>query len=800
MTKSCALARWSCVRVVAVCVCEVGGLSAGAQRVRADLAPPVAQEAAAVSPQGFTARWLEVPGATAYLLDVYRYDGVPPTTVHEGFDDYPSSVPVGWEIQNAGGIYTSAASAGAAVPAVKLSEDGHSVMTATYPAAVTRLSFWYKGNSVSNSVIQVAASNETGWTVLDDLLLTNNAAATRSYPFLPGAAYTRFRLVYDKEKGNTGVDDMTLEYGDGTRVYVLTNAAVGAVTSHQVSALVPGVFRYAVRAVSGEEVSADSNVIEVDTLAPAVPPWIAPFPQQTVRVGETLSCGIVIQETNGDPVTATNVSAAAGVSGVWALDAGAFTFSPDAADEGERTFIFTAQDKDGWCEGRELNVTVRPARVPAVDMSGTCGVYTQAFEGLVKGGSTAWDNASEPLHAWYAYADNAAITSFRFGTGSGTASGLYAFSFAESNACSLGSLAGGGHDLTYGVALTNASGCTITESVIQSRLRQWRVGASALTNTLLAEYCVTNRVVPLNEGVWYRLNALCFDSPCVTNEVQPAGAVTADVSAEGCARLVRPIPPGGVLLLRWVDVDDPGIDHAFGLEHVRVAWTSGEAPAGIPVPPEGVTETFDEMGGHAAGGLPWGWRAESRGDGARVTGAYSEAGTAVAHGHAVPDFTAAGSYKFSSCGCRDQAVGGLTDDAQAASVSMLACFVNDTGRSVRTWNVAFEVEKYRRGTVASAVRLLGSADGVSWSEVGPPEVFDADADCTGFPLAQSPGEARLAERRVVLGAPVAPGGVFYLAWQVAVAEGEAEAGAQALAIDNVTVAPVAARANLFIVQ
>lgn len=800
MTKNRAVQWCERTRVISMCVSVLGSLTMGMPRACAELSPPVAQEAASVTQDGFTARWSAVPGATAYRLDVYRYDGVPPTTLHEGFDDYPSSVPEGWEIQNAGGVYDTDANSGVDIPSVKLSEDGHSVMTATYPAAVTHLSFWYKGNSVSNSVIQIAASNETGWTVLENLLLTNNAAATRSYALLPGAAYTRFRLVYDKDKGNTGIDDVTLQYGDGTRVYALTNAAVGAVTSHPVTDLVPGVYRYAVRAVSGGEVSADSNVIEVDTLAPAMPPWIAPFPQQTVRVGETLSCGIVIQETNGDPVTATNVSAAAGVSGVWALGAGAFTFSPDAADEGERAFIFTAQDKDGWCEGRELSVTVRPARVPAVVMAGACGVYTQAFEGLVNGGPTAWDNAAEPLHAWYAYADAAAVTSLRFGTGSGTASGLYAFSFAESNACSLGALAGGGHDFVYGMALTNGSGGTITRSVIQSRARQWRVGASALTNTLLAEYCVTNRVVPLTEGVWHRLNALCFDSPCVTNEVQSAGAVTADVSADGCVCLSRPIPPGGVLLLRWVDVDDPGSDHAFGIDRVRVAWTSGEAPAGIPVPPEGVTETFDEMGDHAAGSLPWGWRAEARVDGARVTGAYPEAGLVVAYVNDVPDFTAPGSYTYSSCGCRDQAVGGLTDDAQATSVSMLACFVNDTGRSVRTWDVAFGIEKYRRGTVAGAVRLLCSADGVTWSEAGDPVVFDADADCAGFPLAQSPGETRHVERQAAFGAPVAPGGVFYLAWQFAVAEGEAEAGAQALAIDDVSVSPVAARATLFILQ
>jgi hypothetical protein len=128
-----------------MCVSVLGSLTMGMPRACAELAPPIAQEAASVTQDGFTARWSAVPGATAYRLDVYRYDGVPPTTLHEGFDDYPSSVPEGWEIQNAGGVYETDANSGVDIPSVKLSEDGHSVMTATYPAAVTHLSFWYKG-------------------------------------------------------------------------------------------------------------------------------------------------------------------------------------------------------------------------------------------------------------------------------------------------------------------------------------------------------------------------------------------------------------------------------------------------------------------------------------------------------------------------------------------------------------------------------------------------------------------------------------------------------------------------------
>lgn len=785
MANNHTMSRRELQRLTAMCVCGLGILTTGTQSAHAQLTPPTAQAATSITSTGFTANWSAVGGATGYMLDVYRYDGVLPTTVCEGFNDYPTSTPTGWEINNkkSDAAYTSAANSGAAVPSVKLSATGHAIITAEYPAAVTNLSFWCKGVTVSNSSIQVSASNETGWTVLENIPLTNDTAATQSYPFSTADAYMRFRLVYTKDKGNAAIDDVTVQYGDGTRVYALTNEAVGDVTSYQVTNLVEGVYWYVVRATDGSEVTADSNVIKVNTAAE--PPRIVPFTSQTARVGETFTCDVVIQETNDDPVTATNVTASAGIAGAWSLHAGVFTYTPVAADKGVQTFTFTAQDKDGWSEPRDLVITVLPACVPAVVMTGVSGTYSQTFEALGSyGGSTVWDNAAEPLHAWYAYVKNAPVTSFIYGTGSGTAGALYAFSFEGSNTYSLGSLAGGKRDYVYGMALTNASDNAVTECVIQSRSRQWRVGANSQTNTLLAEYCITNCVFPLHEeGVWHRLTALCFDSPLVTNELfQKGGPVSADISvpADGCVRLLRPIPPGGTLLLRWVDVDDTGNDHAFGIDHVNVAWTAGDMPAGILVPTNGITETFDEMGEHAADILPWSWRTKTS-DSVRTTGAYADAETTVTHDNAAPGFTAAGSYNFASDGRRDQAVGGLTDNTQAQSVSIMARFTNGTSLDVRKWDVTFDVEKYRQGTAASAVQLLYSTDGVTWSEVGAPVVFGTDTE---------PGATSSAERRVEFSTPVVPGGTFYLAWQIAVAEGDAVADAQALAIDDVSVTPV----------
>ena len=158
-------------------------------------------------------------------------------------------------------------------------------------------------------------------------------------------------------------------------------------------------------------------------------------------------------------------------------------------------------------------------------------------------------------------------------------------------------------------------------------------------------------------------------------------------------------------------------------------------PAGILVPTNGITETFDEMGEHAADILPWSWRTKTS-DSVRTTGAYADAETTVTHDNAAPGFTAAGSYNFASDGRRDQAVGGLTDNTQAQSVSIMARFTNGTSLDVRKWDVTFDVEQYRPSTAAaSAVQLLYSTDGVTWSAVGAPVVFGTDTE-PGAPAAR----------------------------------------------------------------
>ena len=761
-----------------------------------ELPAPLASAATGVTADGFTANWTASAGATGYFLEVYAFLGVPPTATSEGFDGYPDVTPAGWTVTNrtADAAYKSG---GASAPSIKLQETGHAVTTPPYPAAVTNFSFWCRGYSVSNSALCLEACAGTAWDTLETVAVSNSAQVI-TFPLDATSGYQRFRLVYAKDKGNVAVDDVAAAYGDAARAFAVSNQSVGNVTSQVITNLTPGVYYYSVHATDGNQLSAESNVIVVDTAAAPVPPAIAPVGPQTARVGETLTFLLSITPTDGDIVTATNAWVETDVGGVWGLSGGVFSYVPAAEDAGERRFAFSAVDKDGVCAAVAATVTVRRAQLMAVPMTAAQGVYLQDFNALPTNGmDNVWDNAAEPLPAWHAYVNASAVVSQRTGTGSGTSGGLYSFGADQSPDRSLGSLASAGNTCRYGVAFTNMTGLAVTNLAVSFTAEQWRA-ANGATNALVFEYCLTNRVVPLNQGIWCRVNALCFNSPLVTNAAQPYGAAYA--AASRSAALARPVWPGGVVLLRWSDLDDVGNDHALGVDDLRVAWTAGETADAIPVGRAGVAERFDEVAWAAGAELPFLWRSEVRADLPRVSGTYPEADAHVMNLHASSVFTAAGSYLFAAGTAGDYAVGGLLDASGAKSVTVSARFRNAAGVSVRQWWVRYSAEKYRNGLTGCSVRLLTSTDGETWLAAGAPESFPADADTNGCAPQGCPSETREVERVAAFAEPVEPGGSFYLAWQYAVTEGEATADAQALGMDDVWVVPVLSDRFVFILR
>ncbi|MDD4019849.1 MAG: hypothetical protein PHV28_18115 [Kiritimatiellae bacterium] len=776
----------------------------------APLAAPMALEATAVNAGGFTANWSAVAGAEGYLLDVWQVAitgtvaGV--TAFDESFDGFtggtsyssPSSTDIsdtldtyteqagwcGYKVYQAGGtakMGTTSALGWIMTPEIDLSAHG-----GTFDISM-RACAW-SGDSAEFKVFLVNGTETNSLGTVAGL--NNDATYTFMAKSVSGSGGTdASKLLFEGMQANKGrffLEDLAVIQGGAAGApqtnFVCEGAAVGGLSTNLIS-LAPGVYYYRVRAEDGERVSADSKVIAVDTANP-LPPAVEPVAPQTVRLGGTLEFAVTVTSTEGDPVTATNAVAETDVAGAWTFENGLFSFTPASDDLGERRFVFTAQDKDGWSDPMTVIVTVRRAQTQAVVMEDAVGSYTQDFDTLEGSGTeNDWDNLAWPLPAWSAFAKTTAVTSYR--TGTGTAGGLYSFG-ADADR-SLGSLtSSSGNPLRYGLAFTNATGQAVTNLSISFTAEQWRVGANADAHTLTFEYCVTNCALPLIEGEWRRVKALCFESPLGTNDMQAAGACYA--AAWLAATITRPVAAGEMMMFRWCDPYET-YGHGFGIDDLALSWAAGAMPDAIPVGLAGVVEDFDEMGGSATEELPWKWRVEQRDDAPRLSGPYSAAGNRTAQANTVQDFTVAGSYNFTSAQAGDRAVGGLADGATAKSVTVAAKFSNVSGIALKNWKVCYNVEKYRNGTVETAVQLLVSNDGEMWQTAGAPTVFAADTDTLGYAPDARPGATVVEERHVTFDVPVAKGGVFYMAWQIAVAEGEVTEGAQALGVDDITVMP-----------
>jgi hypothetical protein len=539
----------------------------------------------------------------------------------------------------------------------------------------------------------------------------------------------------------------------------------------------------------------DDLAVAVSAAVTNTPPVVLPIGSQTGRVASVLSFSLIIGATDGDPVTATNVTALAGVVGAFGLTNGVFTYTPVEADLGERTFTFTAADKDGTNE-MEVLVTVQPTQTLTVEMTGVTGSYTQNFNTLASPGTSdtpGWTNAVAPLPAWYAYAGATAITNYR--TASSTTGGLYSYGTNASDR-SLGSLASAEKTYRFGVAFANTTGQTVTNLVIGFTAEQWRVGASAVTNTLSFHYCITNCVLALNDTAaeWRPVAALDYDSPLVTNATRNAGACY-ESAARSAAITRYPILPGEVLLLRWSDPCDTGYNHGFGIDDLTVGWAAGDLPVqdAVPVGRAGAAENFDEMGRDAPATLVWAWRMETNGP-------YASAGTHALWANTTTNVTQAGTYVFTGQGLGNQAIGGLPCSNAAATVTVYGKFRNTTGEPIRRWRVRYAVEKYRNGTASTAVQLRVSADDKIWHTAGDPVVFAADGDTTGAAAGAGPLATERVEREAALDAAIPECGLFYLAWQIAVTEGQRVIGAQALGIDEVRIEPMYSTATVLMIR
>jgi M6 family metalloprotease-like protein len=221
-----------------------------------------------ITNNSFTSNWNEGTNATKYLLNVYKKSatGASSTTVNQGFDNFPGTVPTGYTV-SVTTTYTSTGNFGALSPSVKLGATNASITTDTYADAIKTLSFWLKGNGTdaTSSLLIEGSADKSTWTTIASLSALPTTGTTKTYTIDPAKNYRTLRMTYTKSVGNLAIDDISITYGkDIVKTNVLTDFPVTSGHSYSVTGLDNnGTYYYTVKAANVTETSPESNEVQV---------------------------------------------------------------------------------------------------------------------------------------------------------------------------------------------------------------------------------------------------------------------------------------------------------------------------------------------------------------------------------------------------------------------------------------------------------------------------------------------------------------------------------------------------------
>jgi hypothetical protein len=202
-------------------------------------------------------------------------------------------------------------------------------------------------------------------------------------------------------------------------------------------------------------------------------------------------------------------------------------------------------------------------------------------------------------------------------------------------------------------------------------------------------------------------------------------------------------------------------------------------------------ETFDIMGDEATASLPDAWRIDRILTAPRTVGRYDQADdqTMYSGGMSLPSNAKNGTWNFGDNAGDDRALGGISTGVANGTrcVNVYAHLLNTGAKDIENVNVAYNVEKYRKGNNSAgfAVQLYYSIDGRNWTSAGNDfyTYFSPDSETIGYE--EVPGET--VPVNGVLGTKIARGCDLYLAWNISVASGDAAQGAMALGIDDFSI-------------
>ena len=223
---------------------------------------PELLDASDIQPDGFTAHWTELDGATGYEITIYTKTLGEPDKVLEQHFDNNLNLGAMWHT-NVTATYAQAAYAGIAPPSLRFLADGDHIETNPVSGDIQHAQFWHLATSEQGQnaiLVQVRVGNQ--WQTIDRLTSTQDASADHEARYGRGEAIAipegarYFRLSYDRvNAGRVAIDDIVLAYGgplEADSIPELTEVSVLA-TEYTASSLdAERTYYYKVRARSGE--------------------------------------------------------------------------------------------------------------------------------------------------------------------------------------------------------------------------------------------------------------------------------------------------------------------------------------------------------------------------------------------------------------------------------------------------------------------------------------------------------------------------------------------------------------------
>ena len=193
-------------------------------------------------------------------------------------------------------------------------------------------------------------------------------------------------------------------------------------------------------------------------------------------------------------------------------------------------------------------------------------------------------------NGWYfSEVGTAANTTYAADDGTLNTGNTYSYGTASTTDRAFGGLQSGSLNPTIGAQLTNNTGATLTDLVVQYTGEQWRLGATGRVDRLDFQY--STDATSLTTGTWNNVDTLDFTAPVSAGTVGKLdGNVSANRTAINATISGLNIANGATIWVRWNDFNPSGSDDGLAIDDVRFG-TAGDFPPTVTstVPADGAT-------------------------------------------------------------------------------------------------------------------------------------------------------------------------------------------------------------------